>query len=40
MIGAPGRKLRPGDDLTVTVGDAASYTPDAYAAGHTKGNKA
>ncbi|MFJ2897610.1 DUF4190 domain-containing protein [Streptomyces sp. NPDC087218] len=28
------------DDLTVTVGDAASYTPDAYAAGHTKGNKA
>ncbi|MFF1646365.1 DUF4190 domain-containing protein [Streptomyces sp. NPDC058240] len=28
------------DDLTVTVGDAASYTPDAYAAGHTKGQKA
>ncbi|MFF2326987.1 MULTISPECIES: DUF4190 domain-containing protein [unclassified Streptomyces] len=28
------------DDLTVTVGDATSYTPDAYAAGHTKGNKA
>ncbi|MFF3392525.1 DUF4190 domain-containing protein [Streptomyces sp. NPDC002669] len=28
------------DDLTVTVGDAASYTPDEYAAGHTKGNKA
>ncbi|MFF4079020.1 DUF4190 domain-containing protein [Streptomyces sp. NPDC001777] len=28
------------DDMTVTVGDAASYTPDAYAAGHTKGNKA
>ncbi|MEE1768820.1 DUF4352 domain-containing protein [Streptomyces sp. JV185] len=28
------------DDLTVTVGDATSYTPDAYAAGHTKGKKA
>ncbi|MFD9605244.1 DUF4352 domain-containing protein [Streptomyces sp. NBC_01224] len=28
------------DDLTVTVGDATSYTPDTYAAGHTKGNKA
>ena len=28
------------DDLTVTVGDATSYTPDSYAAGHTKGNKA
>ncbi|MFG3529497.1 DUF4190 domain-containing protein [Streptomyces sp. NPDC047917] len=28
------------DDLTVTVGDATSYTPDAYAAGHTKGQKA
>ncbi|MFE7617525.1 DUF4190 domain-containing protein [Streptomyces sp. NPDC057496] len=28
------------DDLTVTVGDATSYTPDEYAAGHTKGNKA
>lgn len=28
------------DDLTVTVGDTTSYTPDAYAAGHTKGNKA
>ncbi|MFH8474729.1 DUF4352 domain-containing protein [Streptomyces sp. NPDC018000] len=28
------------DDLTVTVGDATSYTPDQYAAGHTKGNKA
>ncbi|WP_406420247.1 DUF4352 domain-containing protein [Streptomyces sp. NBC_00873] len=28
------------DDVTVTVGDATSYTPDAYAAGHTKGNKA
>ncbi|MGC5003776.1 DUF4190 domain-containing protein [Streptomyces sp. NBC_00353] len=28
------------DDLTVTVGDAASYTPDSFAAGHTKGNKA
>ncbi|MFI9627144.1 DUF4190 domain-containing protein [Streptomyces sp. NPDC052042] len=27
------------DDLTVTVGDAAPYTPDEYAAGHTKGNK-
>ncbi|WP_406326151.1 DUF4352 domain-containing protein [Streptomyces sp. NBC_01617] len=28
------------DDLTVTVGDATSYTPDSFAAGHTKGNKA
>ncbi|MFG2215652.1 MULTISPECIES: DUF4190 domain-containing protein [unclassified Streptomyces] len=28
------------DDLTVTVGDATSYTPDAYAAGHSKGQKA
>ncbi|MFD7941703.1 DUF4190 domain-containing protein [Streptomyces sp. NPDC059744] len=28
------------DDLTVTVGDATSYTPDSVAAGHTKGNKA
>ncbi|MFF8713606.1 DUF4190 domain-containing protein [Streptomyces sp. NPDC015184] len=28
------------DDLTVTVGDATSYAPDEYAAGHTKGNKA
>ncbi|MEW2489369.1 DUF4190 domain-containing protein [Streptomyces sp. NPDC048411] len=28
------------DDVTVTVGDGTSYTPDAYAAGHTKGNKA
>ncbi|MEE1808382.1 DUF4190 domain-containing protein [Streptomyces sp. BE133] len=28
------------DDLTVTVGDATSYTPDTYAAGHTKGDKA
>lgn len=28
------------DDLTVTVGDATKYTPDEYAAGHTKGQKA
>ncbi|WP_392671126.1 DUF4190 domain-containing protein [Streptomyces sp. LN785] len=28
------------DDLTITVGDATSYTPDPFAAGHTKGNKA
>ncbi len=28
------------DDLTITVGDASAYTPDPYAAGHTKGNKA
>ncbi|MET7858333.1 DUF4190 domain-containing protein [Streptomyces sp. NPDC005318] len=28
------------DDLTVTVGDATSYTPDSFASGHTKGNRA
>ncbi|TRV77533.1 DUF4352 domain-containing protein [Streptomyces sp. 130] len=28
------------DDLTVTVGDATTYTPGEYAIGHTKGNKA
>ncbi|WP_406096194.1 DUF4352 domain-containing protein [Streptomyces sp. NBC_01013] len=28
------------DDLTVTVGDATSYSPGQFAAGHTKGNKA
>ncbi|MFI7363223.1 DUF4190 domain-containing protein [Streptomyces sp. NPDC050149] len=28
------------DDVTITVGDATSYTPDSFAAGHTKGNKA
>ncbi|MDK0519912.1 DUF4190 domain-containing protein [Streptomyces sp. ML-6] len=28
------------DDLTVTVGDATSYTPAEYAVGHTEGNKA
>lgn len=28
------------DGLEVTVSDAAAYTPDAYAAGHTKGNRA
>ncbi|MEU2022035.1 DUF4190 domain-containing protein [Streptomyces sp. NPDC016469] len=28
------------DDLTVTVGDAAKYSPSEYAVGHTKGNKA
>ncbi|MFF2013503.1 DUF4190 domain-containing protein [Streptomyces sp. NPDC058195] len=28
------------DDLTVTVGDATSYAPGAYAVGHTKGKKA
>ncbi|SED22351.1 DUF4190 domain-containing protein [Streptomyces sp. TLI_105] len=28
------------DDLTVTVSDPKPYSPDEYAAGHTKGNKA
>ncbi|MBD0709965.1 MULTISPECIES: DUF4190 domain-containing protein [unclassified Streptomyces] len=28
------------DDLKVTVSDPKPYTPDEYAAGHTKGNKA
>ncbi|MGP3632269.1 DUF4352 domain-containing protein [Streptomyces sp. 24-1644] len=28
------------DGLEITVGNAAAYTPDAYAAGHTKGNRA
>nr|WTB31718.1 DUF4352 domain-containing protein [Streptomyces sp. NBC_00830] len=28
------------DGLEVTVSNAASYSPDAYAAGHTKGNRA
>lgn len=28
------------DDLTVTVGDATTYSPREYAAGHTRGNKA
>ncbi|MER7311092.1 MULTISPECIES: DUF4352 domain-containing protein [Streptomyces] len=28
------------DGLEVTVSNAAAYTPDAYAAGHTKGNRA
>ncbi|MFE6038503.1 DUF4190 domain-containing protein [Streptomyces sp. NPDC056452] len=28
------------DGLEVTVSSAAAYTPDAYAAGHTKGNRA
>ncbi|WP_393058601.1 DUF4190 domain-containing protein [Streptomyces sp. LN549] len=28
------------DDLTVTVGDATSYSAGSFAAGHTKGNKA
>lgn len=28
------------DDLTVTVGDATSYSASSFAAGHTKGNKA
>ncbi|MEU4263372.1 DUF4190 domain-containing protein [Streptomyces argenteolus] len=28
------------DGLEVTVSGAAAYTPDAYAAGHTKGNRA
>lgn len=28
------------DGLEITVSNAAAYTPDAYAAGHTKGNRA
>ncbi|PZT72189.1 MULTISPECIES: DUF4190 domain-containing protein [unclassified Streptomyces] len=28
------------DDLTVTVGDPAAYSPSEYSVGHTKGNKA